>query len=273
MVERDEPLSKRNAIVDRERVELLMSARAERKTYFREHALDVYLLRRLPWDQVFALQQRLVFERSESPRNRAALILAEHPSIVTVGRQGSHRHIRSDARLIDSGHVPVKWTNRGGGAWHQQPGQLAIYPILPLEKMHSGLTDYRTALYATLVNLLEEFKIIARREPRVGGLTTGDRVIASVGIAVKQWMSYHGAVLNVAIPVDQPPLADASGDARLESTCMFRELRTPVRVDAVREAFLRHFVHEFGFNDYYLSKPPAGSLGEARPTHAWALHD
>lgn len=239
--------------------------RSETREYFRERTLDIYLLARTPWEQVLAFQQRLVFDLSESPRSRAALILCEHPSIITVGRQGSYRHIRMEATPIATGQVEVKWTNRGGGCWHQQPGQLAAYPIVPLCPNRFPLADYRGALYQTMLDVLEEFCISGRRDAESLGVRVGDHQIASVGIAVKNWIAYHGCSLNVSVPLDAPPLAMASPNNPRNWTSMFRELRTPVRIDAVRESFLHHFCRLLGFGHYYLNRPPAGALGETRP--------
>lgn len=239
------------------------SPRARTKDYFAERTLEIYLMPRAPWETILAFQQRLVFDLTETPRDRAALILCEHPSIVTVGRQGSYRQIRMEAAPIATGHVRVRWCNRGGAGWHQQPGQLAAYPVVPLCSERFGLADYRGALYQTILEVLEDFRISAQWDPAAMGVHVGDRQIASVGVAVKDWVSYHGCVLNVAIPLDQQPLVE-SGNGSGAWTCMFRELRTPVRLDAVRESFLRHFCKLLGFGHYYLSKPPAGVLNQTR---------
>jgi lipoate-protein ligase B len=246
----------------------------ENRRYFAERSLLVYFLPRLPWEQVQKLQQRLVFDVSEPPRRQAALILCEHAPIITVGRQGSYRHLRMDAREIDSGQLSVKWTNRGGGCWHQQPGQLAAYPILPLDSKSFGLGEYRTGVYQTLLEVLREFQIDAQADRASAGVRTEAGQIASVGLAVKQWVSYHGCILNVCVPLDRRPLvlagpmnATQPGSSR-PWTCMFRELRTPVNVSAVRESFLRHFVNVFGFDQYYLSNPPPGIWSDKRREHA-----
>lgn len=240
-------------------------ARPQTRDYFAERTLDIYLMPRAPWETVLAFQQRLVFELSETPRNRAALILCEHPPIVTVGRQGSYGQVRMDAAPIATGQVPVRWCNRGGAGWLQQPGQLAAYPIVPLCPGRFGLGDYRGALYQTIVDVLEEFRISACVDRRLLGVQTGGRQIAAVGIAVKDWVSYHGCALNIAVPLDQSPIVSAGTRGNGLWTCMFRELRTPVRLDAVRESFLRHFCKLLGFGHYYLSRPPLCVLHQTRP--------
>ena len=68
-------------------------------------------------------------------RDSACLILCEHPPLITVGRQGSRGHIRFDTEELFVRGWPVRWVNRGGGCLLHLPGQLAIYPILPLARL------------------------------------------------------------------------------------------------------------------------------------------
>jgi len=215
-------------------------------------ALEVYLLPRTRWQDAFSLQQRLVYELGELPRSRAALILCEHPPILTVGRQGSRRHIRLDDDFLKANRIDVQWTNRGGGCWFQAPGQLAVYPIVPINPQRMGLERYRSALYRTVLDVLEEFGIPAERDVDATGVRVGDREIASVGIAVKDWVAYHGCTLNVCPNLDQFDEVQFNPKIDRPMTSMFRESRTPIRIEAVRESFIRAFVQTLGFHNYYL---------------------
>lgn len=230
----------------------------------RDSVLDVYLLPETPWEDTVQLQQRLVYELSAAPRRRAALVLCEHPPVITVGRQGSRQHIRLDDDELKSRRLTVHWTNRGGGCWLQVPGQLAAYCITPLDPRGLGLAMYREALYATLLNVLDEFKIHAERHPRFSGAWVGGREIGSVGVAVKNWIAYHGCRLNVCVPLDVFDKVQSHPGSNRAMTCMFRELRAPVRLDAARESFVRHFSSVFGFRDCYLLNAPPFTRGLKR---------
>lgn len=229
-------------------------------------SLDVYLLPRTGWDDVLGLQQRLVYELSEEPRRRAALILCEHPPIITIGRQGSRQHIRFENDELRAREIETRWTNRGGGCWMQVPGQLAAYPIIPItppgeaneSTFIAGIEQYRTLLYQTIIDVLDEFRLEGLRDRQVTGVTVGEREIASVGVAVKNWVAYHGCRLNVCVPMDLMRRVSHPMPNR-KMTCMFRELRSPVRIEKVRESFLHHFVRVFGFASFCLVNPPAPS--------------
>lgn len=216
-------------------------------------ALDVYLLPVTPWEDCLALQRRLVFDLAEHPRRRAALILCEHPTILTVGRHGSHRHIGIEPEELAARRIEVRWTNRGGGCWFQTPGQLAAYPIVPLEPLGRAIEPYRAGLYQTILDVLYEFKIAAERDRDAPGVVIGGLEIASIGLAIKDWVAYHGCRLNVSVPLDLLNAVRPNPWSGRGMTSMFRELRTPVRIDAVRESFLRHFQRVFGFEKLYLN--------------------
>lgn len=222
----------------------------------RDSVLDIYLLPQTSWEQTMVLQQRLVYELGAAPRRRAALILCEHAPVITVGRQGSRQHIRFDEEELRSNRLEVHWTNRGGGCWLHWPGQLAAYCIVPLSPPDFGLDAYRDAIYKTLLNVLEEFKIPAERDRLATGVCVGAREIASVGIAVKDWVAYFGCRLNVCVPLEKFAGVQGTPQSNRKMTCMFRELRSPVRLDAVRESFMRHFNEVLGFGSYYLLDSP-----------------
>src|SRR5262249_1326980 len=103
--------------------------------------LQVYMLDTVDFEAMLSLQRRLVFDVS-GDRDQAILLLCEHPPLISVGRQGSRSHIQYDPRDLHVRGWPVRWVNRGGGALLHAPGQLAIYSILPLDRLNLGLEDY-----------------------------------------------------------------------------------------------------------------------------------
>lgn len=223
---------------------------------FRDIALEVYLLPAVHWQDSLALQHRLVYEIGEHPRKRAALLLCEHPAILTIGRQGSRRHVLLDEDQLRFRGLERAWTNRGGGAWIQTPGQLAAYPVLPLDPDGFGLPQFRQSIYETLVDVLGDFDIQAEWDRAGSGVHVGDREIGTVGIAVKDWVTYHGCTLNVCPAPWTFEAVMPNPWRQRRPTCMFRERRSPVRPTAVRESFARRFTRRLGFREYFLCAPP-----------------
>src|SRR5437764_5379016 len=106
-----------------------------------EPVLEVYLRGFVDFEAALRLQRRLAYEVACS-RDTAALILCEHPPLVTIGRQGSRCHLLCEPVELKARRWPVRWVNRGSGCMLHLPGQLAIYPILALDRLGFGLTAY-----------------------------------------------------------------------------------------------------------------------------------
>jgi lipoyl(octanoyl) transferase len=208
--------------------------------------LQVYLLGSVDFRAALGLQQRLAYEVSGN-RSTAALLLCEHPLIVTIGREGSWSHLRSGPEELRARRWPVRWINRGGGCWLQVPGQLAIYPILPLDRLGLSLRDYLQRLQAVLIALLDDFSIRAEKGGRSADLHVGPRSIAGVGVAVRDWVSYFGAALNVNPDLELFRDLFTSTALGGPATSLERERHGPLRPALVRERLLEHFAAGFHF--------------------------
>jgi lipoyl(octanoyl) transferase len=207
-------------------------------------ALQVYLLGVVDFEAALGLQRRLVYEVA-GDRARAALLLCEHPPLITVGRQGSRAHILCDADELRARQWQVRWVNRGGGCLLHAPGQLAIYPVLALDQFRLSIPAYLDRLHACLVALAEDFLIQATAEPGRPGVWSRGRLLAGVGVAVRDWVTYYGAALNVNPPLLPYRLVRCGAGGPM--TSLERERRGPVRPALVRERFVEHFTSHFPF--------------------------
>ncbi len=95
-------------------------------------ALEAFLLGQVAFDRVLALQQRLVEQAHQRGDGQVTLLLCEHPPIITIGRGGSPAEVAMQSGPVRNGQIEVRWVNRGGGCLVHCPGQLAVYPIVPL---------------------------------------------------------------------------------------------------------------------------------------------
>ncbi|MBI4371090.1 MAG: lipoyl(octanoyl) transferase LipB [Elusimicrobia bacterium] len=186
------------------------------------------------WD----LQRKLVFERGENLIPDTAL-LCQHPPVYTIGR--------SSKQAVPEGLPhPVHAVERGGDmTWHG-PGQLVGYPILRLSERGLGARSYLSALEAVLAEAIRPFGIEAAAVRGFTGLWVGRRKLASIGVAVRRGISYHGFALNIN--------NDLAGfrrihPCRLESdamTSMAQVLGRPVDERAATEAVGRALLDYFG---------------------------
>jgi lipoyl(octanoyl) transferase len=210
-------------------------------------ALQIYMLGSVEFDAALAFQRRLVYEVA-GERRRAALILCEHrPSLITVGRQGSRVHIRCDPEELRARQWRVRWVNRGGGCLLHMPGQLAIYPVLALDRLGLGVQEYLEALQQVVIMTLADFGVRAERGGERPGVSVGGRLIAGLGVAVRDWVTYYGAYLNVNPALVPFRLVSCGGPERLPMTSVERERRGRLRPALVRERLLEHFTALFAF--------------------------
>src|SRR5262249_60022966 len=118
--------------------------------------LQAYLLGTVEFEAALGLQRRLVYEVSGDP-NRAALLLCEHPPLITVGRQGSRSHILCEPDELRARRWQVRWVNRGGGCLLHVPGQLAAYPVVALDHFGLGVQAYLDRLPQVVTDVLDDF--------------------------------------------------------------------------------------------------------------------
>jgi lipoyl(octanoyl) transferase len=208
-------------------------------------ALRVYLLGTVEFEAALALQRALAYEVS-GERRSAALVVCEHPPLITVGRQGGPGQLHLGPDELRARRWRVRWVNRGGGCLLHLPGQMNVYPVLPLDRLGLGVEAYLHRLQRVIVAVLDDFSVKAMTRPGRAGVWVGDRLIAGVGVAVRDWVAYFGVALNV-----NPDLAPfrlvQTGPGDGPMTSLARERNGGLRPSLVRERLLEHFAAAFGF--------------------------
>jgi len=114
-----------------------------------------------------------------------------------VGRGGSEASLRvSRAALAARGIEVIEVTRGGDVTWHG-PGQLVGYPIVDLSRCGRDLHAFLRVLETALIEALGTWGLAAERVAGRTGVWIGPEKIASLGLAVRSWISYHGFALNV----------------------------------------------------------------------------
>ena len=206
-------------------------------------------LGRRPYGEVLELQRRLCRARAWPGRPREdLLLLVEHDPVVTLGRGTGRPASRSPRPQLRARGVEVFEVERGGDVTFHGPGQLVGYPILDLRDHRQDLHWYLRAARGGADRALGTLGIPAERQPGLTGVWTRGRKIASIGIHVKQWVTFHGFALNVTTELDYFDLIVPCGIAGVTMTSVQRELGSAAPADlaaatrdAVTEAFGRVF--------------------------------
>jgi len=119
------------------------------------------------------------------------LIITEHKSVITIGRAGSEKNV------FKTEGIRVFRVDRGGDVTYHGPGQLMAYPVFKLENEARDIHCFLRYLEDVGVNFLDKYGIMAETRPGMRGVWVRDSKIASIGIGVKKWVTYHGMAINI----------------------------------------------------------------------------
>jgi len=188
--------------------------------------------------EVWDLQRKLVFERGQDDAPDTVL-LCQHLPVYTIGRS-------SKQAVPEDLPYPVHKIERGGDlTWHG-PGQIVGYPILKLADLGLGARSYLHALEAVLVEAVRPFGVEAGTVRGFTGLWVGRRKLASIGVAVRGGVSYHGFALNANNALDPFRVINP---CRLESdvmTTMQEVVGRPIDEHKLTQALGASLLEHFG---------------------------
>lgn len=122
-----------------------------------------------------------------------ALIMVEHPHVITLGRSK-----QALANVLAPGGVQVVEVERGGDVTYHGPGQIVAYPIVLLREGERDLHRFLRNMEEGIMRTLARYGLQAGREQGKTGVWIQGRKIASIGIACRRWVIFHGLALNVS---------------------------------------------------------------------------
>jgi lipoate-protein ligase B len=200
---------------------------------------------RLDYAEGLALQERLVREVQEG--GPEALVLCEHPPVVTLGRGADLGNLRGDAAFYASCGIELHQTGRGGDVTYHGPGQVVGYPVIELGPERRDLHRYLRDLEEVLLRTLAELGVVgAVRHPGLTGVWAGGAKVAAIGVRVARWVTSHGFALNLDPDLEAFELIVPCGIADRPVTSVARLLgRAPERA-AVEALLARWFGEVFG---------------------------
>jgi lipoyl(octanoyl) transferase len=215
-------------------------------------AVEAHLLGRLPWELCQTLQERLVGQAIDRLDGQIRLLVCEHSEVITIGRGGSPAEVQLDSGRIRSGLLPVRWVKRGGGCLVHAPGQLAVYPIVPLRWHGLSVGVYLERLQNGIRRALAELGVPAEAQSGRYGLWGRTGQLVALGVAVRDGVTSHGAFVNVNPPMGLFRLIENGPFDQTHMSCLVAERRQPVRMTSVRAELVRHLSEAFGCDRYHL---------------------
>jgi lipoyl(octanoyl) transferase len=197
------------------------------------------------YGEALELQRRLARARVDKLQLEDLLLLLEHPRVITLGRGSSESNVLASADALSKLGVSVHEIERGGDVTYHGPGQLIGYPIIDLTQHRQDLHWYLRQLEEVLIQALRAFGITGRRVEGYTGVWVGDRKIASIGVHVTRWVTFHGFALNVSTDLTDFDLIVPCGIDAVQMTSVQNETGKPQTVSQLGDEVSRCFGEVF----------------------------
>jgi lipoyl(octanoyl) transferase len=144
----------------------------------------------VPYQEALETMEARVEAISENEASECVWLL-EHPPIYTAGTSADPRELLTPTRF------PVFQTGRGGRFTYHGPGQRVAYAMLDPSRRSRDVRAFVLSLETWLITTLARFGVEGERQPGSVGIFVGGAKIASIGIRVRHWVTFHGVSLNV----------------------------------------------------------------------------
>ncbi len=211
-------------------------------------------LGRQPYEPVWRAMQRFTDARDEATPDE--LWVVEHEPVFTLGQAGKPEHV------LAPGDIPVLQVDRGGQVTYHGPGQLVVYPLLDLRRLHIGVRDYVCRIEQAIIDTLDEWNILGERRDGAPGVYVGGAKVAALGIRVRRGCTFHGLSFNVAMDLEPFHRINPCGYQGLQVTAVL-DLGGPSGMQAVTPVLLAQLARQFG-----LTLQPLDALPDLSLTHA-----
>lgn len=207
------------------------------------------------YKKAYEIQKR-IHQRRVRREIPDVVLLLEHYPVITFGKSGKLENLLTPIERLRSEGISLFFTDRGGDVTYHGPGQLVFYPIVDLKGYGKDIRRFLYLLEEAFIKTLYDFSIEATRDDTHRGVYVDLRQIVAIGIAVKRWVTMHGACLNVANDLRAFSFINPCGLRGLKVTSMEVLLGHPVEIESVKEKLLRHFSSIFGLclEERYLSE-------------------
>ncbi len=191
-----------------------------------------------PYVPVFEAMKAFTAARDASTGDE--LWLVQHSPVFTQGLAGKPEHV------LAPGDIPIVQVDRGGQVTYHGPGQIVLYCLLDMKRAGLGVRDLVSALERSVVELLAELGIEGYPRPDAPGVYVAGAKIASLGLRVRRWRSYHGLALNVDMDLEPFRRINPCGYRGLAMT-QLRDLGVDLAVESLEQALVRAAARNLGY--------------------------
>ena len=209
--------------------------------------LNVRWLGNLPYSEALILQKGLKESVAGENNPYDYLLLLEHNNVITIGRTGDTKNLLLDSDELEKKGIEFFETDRGGDITFHGKGQLIGYPIMRLQDPKKVIPFVRS-LEQTIIKTLSSFGIEAFSKEDDTGVWTPEGKIASIGVKVSKWTTYHGFALDIFDKLEGFDFINPCGNQE-EKVASVHTFNTDISFDDVVNKITETFVAEFGYKD------------------------
>jgi lipoate-protein ligase B len=173
------------------------------------------------------------------------LLFLEHSHVITLGRRGNRSHLIASPEVLEEMKIPIFHVERGGDVTYHGPGQLVVYPIFNLKEYGYRLIRYVDQLEEVILCVLKDFGMDGRKDSLNRGVWVNGEKIASIGVAIKRWVSFHGFALNYETDLKYFDLIHPCGLVGKKMTSMKKILGEKISRESLTERISFHFKEVF----------------------------
>lgn len=176
------------------------------------------------------------------------LIMVEHQPVFTLGRRGQMSDIVVPESVLKENGIEVHRIERGGLITYHGPGQLVVYPVFNIKAMGIGVSELVHKMEDVMIAALKEFDVEAAVREGYPGVWIGMEKIASIGLAVRKGVTFHGLALNYDPILSHFAYINPCGLSGVSMTSIKKITGAQVDSDVLRSAMSRHFACELDLN-------------------------
>lgn len=189
--------------------------------------------------------QRVIHRRRVEKKIDNTLILVEHKPVITMGKSGKSANLLMPTHALKAKGIAYYAIERGGDITYHGPGQLVGYPIFNVKEGLVGIKPFINKLEDVIINTLADFEISGEKKEKMIGVWVKDQKVCSIGIAVKQWVSFHGFALNVNTDLEHFNLIIPCGLKNVTMTSIQALLKKEIDLDGVKKSIVENFSSVF----------------------------
>jgi lipoic acid synthetase len=207
--------------------------------------LNIRWLGKLPYSEAYDLQLGIHRSVSQNNSNDDYLLLLEHDGVITSGRSAKKNNLLVSEEELSNRGIDFFETDRGGDITYHGEGQLIGYPIVRLSDPKKILPFVRS-LENVIIDTLNEFSIDSFTKENDTGVWTSAGKIASIGIKVSKWTTYHGFSLNIFDNLEGFNLINPCGNES-EKMSSIHQFNNQVSFEDVSSVISKNFKKIFNY--------------------------